>query len=101
MTRRDLIAAYGQVGLAIAAFALVSGIIAAPLLQKFGPSPVVASKPQDEPTFRSVVTPVSLKKAAAVAQASSDSRRGRVTLPAYYGAQGHTRRPVLAICLEG
>ncbi len=61
MTRKDLVAIYGRVGLAIAAFALVAGIIAAPVLQMLGPSPVVASNPQDEPAFRSLVTPTSLK----------------------------------------
>jgi anti-sigma-K factor RskA len=60
MTRKDLVAAYGRVGLAIAAFALVAGIIAAPVLQKLAPSPLVASKQQDEPTFSSLVTPASL-----------------------------------------
>jgi hypothetical protein len=61
MTRKDLVAVYGRGGPAIAAFALIAGIIAAPVLQKLGPSPVVALKPQDEPTFRSLVTPASLK----------------------------------------
>ena len=61
MMGRDVIAVYGRVGLIIAAFVLVAGIIAAPVLEKLGPSPVVASKPQDEPTFRSLVTPASLK----------------------------------------
>ena len=57
MIGRDVIAVYGRVGLIIAAFVLV----AAPVLEKLGPSSVVASKPQDEPTFRSLVTPASLK----------------------------------------
>ena len=61
MIGRDVIAVYGRVGLIIAAFVLVAGIIAAPVLEKLGPSSVVASKPQDEPTFRSLVTPASLK----------------------------------------
>jgi hypothetical protein len=61
MTRKNLMATYGRIGLAIAAFALVTGIIAAPVLQKLGPSPVVASKQQDEPTFRSLVKPANLK----------------------------------------
>jgi anti-sigma-K factor RskA len=61
MTRKDLMANYGRIGLAIAAFALVASIIAAPVLQKLGPSPVVASKQRDEPTFRSLVTPASQK----------------------------------------
>jgi hypothetical protein len=61
MTRKELVAIYGRVGLTIAAFALVTGIIVAPVLQKFGPSSVVASKPQDEPTFHYLTTPASLK----------------------------------------
>ena len=61
MMGRDVIAVYGRVGLIIAAFVFIVGIIAAPVLEKLGPSPVVASKPQDEPTFRSLVTPASLK----------------------------------------
>ena len=60
MTRKDLMATYGRAGLAIAAFALVAGIIAAPVLPKLGPSPVVASKPQDEPTLRSLIAPANL-----------------------------------------
>ena len=61
MTRKDLMATYGRAGLAIAAFALVAGIIAAPVLPKLGPSPIAASQPQNEPTLRSLVTPASLK----------------------------------------
>jgi hypothetical protein len=61
MARKDLVAAYGRTGLAIAAFALVAGIIAAPILPKLRSSPAIASKPQDEPAFRSLVTPASLK----------------------------------------
>ena len=61
MTRKDLMATYGRAGLTIAAFALVAGIIAAPVLPKFGPSPIVASKPQNEPAFQSLITPASLK----------------------------------------
>ncbi|GEO18173.1 hypothetical protein [Microvirga aerophila] len=32
MTRKDVLAWYGQVGLIVAAFALIGGIVAAPLL---------------------------------------------------------------------
>ena len=60
MTRKDLVATYGRIGLAIAAFALVAGIIAAPVLPKLGPSPIVASKSQDEPTLRSLIAPANL-----------------------------------------
>ena len=48
-------------GLTIAAFALVAGIIAAPILSKFGSPAVALSKPQDEPTLRFLITPASLK----------------------------------------
>ena len=61
MTRKDLVAVYGRVGLAIAAFALVAGIIAAPILPKFGSTAVAVSNPQGEPTLRSLVAPASLK----------------------------------------
>jgi hypothetical protein len=61
MTRKDLVAVYGQVGLTIAALALVAGIIAAPILPKFGSPAVAVAKTQDEPTFRSLVTPASFK----------------------------------------
>ncbi|WP_457093948.1 hypothetical protein [Microvirga sp. P5_D2] len=61
MTRKDLLAAYGRVGLTIAAFALVAGIIASPILTKFGSPAVAVSTPQDEPPFRSLVTPASFK----------------------------------------
>jgi len=60
MTCKDLVADYGRIGLAIAAFALVAGIIAAPVLPKLGPSPVAASKVQDEPAARSLITPANL-----------------------------------------
>jgi hypothetical protein len=40
MRRRDRIAHYGQIGLMFAAFALVTGIVAAPLLEG-GWSPVM------------------------------------------------------------
>ena len=61
MTRKDLMATYGRAGLTIAAFALVAGIIAAPVLPKLGPNTAVASKPQNDPTFRSLITPASFK----------------------------------------
>ncbi len=61
MTRRDLITAFGRVGLTIAAFTLVAGIIAAPILPKFSSPAVAVSKPQDDPAFRSLVMPASFK----------------------------------------
>jgi hypothetical protein len=61
MTYKDLVAVYSRVGLTIAAFALVAGIVAAPILPKLGPSAVVVSGLQSKPTLRSLVTPASLK----------------------------------------
>jgi len=61
MARKDLVAVYGRVGLTLAAFGLVAGIIAAPILPKFGPSAAAVAKPQAEPTFRPLITPASLK----------------------------------------
>ena len=61
MTCKNLMVVYGRTGLAIAAFVLVAGIIAAPVLPKLGPSPIVTSKPQDEHALRSLVTSASLK----------------------------------------
>jgi hypothetical protein len=61
MTRKDLVAVYGRAGLTMAAFALVAGIIASPILPKFGSPAVVVSKQQDGQPFRSLVTPASFK----------------------------------------
>jgi hypothetical protein len=61
MTRKDLVAVSGRVGLTIAAFALIAGIIATPILPKLGSYVVAGSKRQDEPTFRPLVTPASFK----------------------------------------
>jgi hypothetical protein len=61
MTRKDLVAVSGRVGLTIAAFALIAGIIATPILPKLGSSAVAGSKRQDEPNFRPLVTPASFK----------------------------------------
>jgi hypothetical protein len=61
MTRNDLVGVYGRAGLTIAALTLVAGIIAAPVLPKFGAPAVVVSDLKDEPTFRLRITPASLK----------------------------------------
>ena len=61
MTRKDLMVVYGRTGLAIAAFVLVAGIIAAPVLPKWGSALIVTAEPQDEPAFRSLITSVNLK----------------------------------------
>jgi hypothetical protein len=61
MKRSDLITAYGQAGLIIAAFVLIAGIIVAPILPSVGSPVVTASKPHHEPTFRPTITPASLQ----------------------------------------
>jgi hypothetical protein len=62
MTRRDLIAAYGQLGIIIAAFVLIAGIIAAPILPKSATSAVIASKPHYQPDLHLPITPASFKR---------------------------------------
>ncbi len=61
MTSKDLVAVYGRLGIIITAFVLIAGVIAAPILPKFGSPTVAMSKPQNEPPFRSLVTSASLK----------------------------------------
>jgi hypothetical protein len=61
MVRKDLVAAYGRIGLIIAAFVFIAGIIAAPILPKFGSPVVAASKPHHEPSLRLPITPASLQ----------------------------------------
>jgi hypothetical protein len=58
---KDLVAAYARIGLIIAAFALVTGIIASPILPRFGSPAVVAAKQPFEPTFDRAITPASLQ----------------------------------------
>jgi hypothetical protein len=62
MTSRDRCVAYGQLGLIIAAFVFVAGIIAAPILPKSGTSAVVASKSHYEPDLHLPITPASFKR---------------------------------------
>lgn len=59
--RRDLMTIYGRLGLTIAAFALIVGIIVAPILPRLGPSAVAMTTPKNELTFRPLITPASLK----------------------------------------
>ena len=58
---RDLVAAYARIGLIIAAFTLITGIIASPILPKFGSPAVVASKQNYEPAFHQAITPASFR----------------------------------------
>ena len=58
---KDLVAAYARMGLIIAAFALITGIIASPILPRFGSPAVVASKQHFEPAFHRAITPASFR----------------------------------------
>jgi hypothetical protein len=58
---KDLVTAYARIGLIIAAFALVTSIIASPILPRFGSPAVVASKQHQEPAFHRVITPASFQ----------------------------------------
>jgi hypothetical protein len=58
---KDLAAAYVRIGLIIAAFALITGIIASPILPRFGSPAVVASKQHQGPAFHRTITPVSFQ----------------------------------------
>jgi hypothetical protein len=44
MKRRDLIAAYGRLGLIAVAFALIAGIIASPVVTRIWPSSAVVAQ---------------------------------------------------------
>ena len=61
MTRKDLMAMYERIVLTVAAFALITGIIVAPILPKFGSPDVVASAQHQEPTPRLPISPASLQ----------------------------------------
>lgn len=61
MARKDLVAVYGGLGLIVAAFALIAGIIAAPILPGVGSSAVAVSDAADEPALHPLVAPVSLQ----------------------------------------
>jgi hypothetical protein len=58
---KDLVAAYARIGLIIAAFALITGIIASPILPRVGSPGVVASKQHQERAFHRVITPASFQ----------------------------------------
>jgi hypothetical protein len=62
MERRDLITIYGRMGLIMAAFVLIAGIIAAPILPKIGTPTALASKPHQEPNLLLPMTPASFHK---------------------------------------
>jgi hypothetical protein len=44
MTRKDQLARYGRYGLVVAAFALITGIVAAPLLPRVWSPPAVVAQ---------------------------------------------------------
>jgi hypothetical protein len=52
MARRDLMAVYGRLGLVVAVFAFVAGIIAGPLVQKVWPSRVTVTEHSEKPALR-------------------------------------------------
>ncbi len=56
---RGQAAVYGQLGIIIAAFVFIAGIIAAPILPK---SAVIASKTHNEPDLHLAATPASFKR---------------------------------------
>lgn len=61
MTRNNVVATYGRIALTVAAFALIAGIIAAPILPKPGSPDVVASAQNQEPAHRLPITPASFQ----------------------------------------
>lgn len=61
MARKDVVSVYGRLGLIVAAFALVAGIIAAPIIPRLGSSVVAVSDTADEPDLRLPIAPVSLQ----------------------------------------
>ena len=62
MERRDLITIYGRMGLIIAAFTLIAGIIAAPILPKTGIPTAIASKSYQKPNLLLPITSASVHK---------------------------------------
>jgi len=44
MTRKDVVARYGRIGLILAAFALVAAIVIQPLWQRFRPSAITVTE---------------------------------------------------------
>jgi hypothetical protein len=58
---KDMVAAYARIGLIIAAFTLVTGIIASPILPRVGSPAAVASKQHQGPAFHRAITPASFQ----------------------------------------
>ena len=61
MTRKEMMAMGARIALCVAAFALIAGIVAAPILPKFGSPEAVASARSAEPTQRLPISPASLQ----------------------------------------
>lgn len=57
MARKDLMGLYGRLGLMMAAFAIVIGIVAAPLIERVWPSPVTLSENNGKPAARPIKLP--------------------------------------------
>jgi hypothetical protein len=60
MACKDLIAIYGRLGLIVAVFALVIGIVAEPILPSLGSISVVVSKQKTDPANQLRLTPAAL-----------------------------------------
>jgi hypothetical protein len=60
MARRDLVALYGRLGLIVAAFAFVAGIVAGPLLQKLWAPALTVTEHQEDPSLHLPAVPASL-----------------------------------------
>lgn len=60
MARKDLMAVYGRLGLIVAAFAFIAGIVAGPLLQKIWSPSLTVSERHELPALRLPVVPATL-----------------------------------------
>jgi hypothetical protein len=60
MARKDLVALYGRLGLIVAAFALVAGIIGGPLLQRIWSPHRMEAEQRDGSALRMPKPPVTL-----------------------------------------
>lgn len=58
MARKELMALYGRLGLIVAAFAFIAGIVAAPLLQRAWFSDLTVTEHNSEPALLLPKTPV-------------------------------------------
>ena len=61
MSHKDLVALYGRLGLIVAAFAFVVGIVAGPLLQKVWSPGLTVTEKSEKPALRQPIVPASLQ----------------------------------------